>query len=158
MVETTDGSIENDFTKSIEIEGKEKVIIECKEGICKQISGYIKSKDKEDEDKEIVYAFVGNKVGVSTEGNNLFIGDPEIEDVTNCKDEDLGRVISDDGMTGICYGSGSKDIKYDGGDEHYIILKEKAVPKTPFYDNVYATAVKHDTNYIIKDAFLEGGI
>ena len=155
MVNIAYGTIEIDFAGALK-DVRGKVIVDCVEGVCKQTQGYI----RDGSTKPLGYAFVGEKVGAATANVPVFEGSGTIAAATGCISTSVGQIITDGtaGVTGICYGVGSNEIKFETGTARNIILKGMAVPGTPFADRVNAVAIKRSANYIIRDRFYTAGI
>jgi len=65
LVKSTDGTIEpeSSFNNALSIEGENKVIVECKEGVCKQTEGYLPNNNK-------IYGFEDDNEGQDVTNNS----------------------------------------------------------------------------------------
>jgi len=121
---------------------KNYFLFDCKDSICKQTSGYIKSGDN-------TVAFVGTDHAINTVSNSVFVGSGSI-DPGNCG-SNAGKIVSGNGS--ICYSSDSNIIEFDTDNHRYIYLNGKAISGTPFADSDYSVVVKRNAKYIVRDRF-----
>ena len=141
IVDTAAGfTAANKYLKKHDGTEKNYSIYDCKDGKCKQTSGYIKSNDD-------VIAFIGE----GSEGHATTI---TLKSDNSCVNGENGKVLKD--KTGICYATG-KTILFENSESRYIILKGKAVARTPFEDNVNSVVIKLGAVYIVRDQFYTAG-
>ena len=136
MDTATDFDAANTKLKANDGRQKKYYIYDCEDGKCRQTSGYIKSVDD-------VIAFIG-------EGSGGHAAPVIVEDDGICAEEEIGQVKF--AKDGICYDS-NKDILFDSEVPRYIMLKGKAVDRTPFNDNVNSVVMKRGAAYIVRDKF-----
>ena len=142
-----DGTIKTDFTEEIDL--STYVIVDCKEGVCRQSNGFVKNNNG-------VYAFAGKAKGVVVSNQNFFIGGGTLTDETKCEDANAGLLYSD--KKGICINK-EKGIAFAEDDNEYMILKGKEInSNNPFAEGVKKNIkIKRSANYILKDNFYTAG-
>jgi len=138
IVDTKDGfKAKKDDLQETNGTQKNYYIYDCEDGKCKQTSGYIKSGVD-------VIAFIG-------EGSGGHAAPAQTQAAgTDCSGDEIGQVKF--ALDGICYDS-NKDILFDSEVQRYIMLKGKAVDRTPFNDNVNSVVIKRGEAYIVRDKF-----
>jgi len=125
------------------------VIMDCEDGICEQINGYVKDSNNN------VYAFIDNKVG-------KLVSDG-ITDENNCGNgtggtNNIGKFIANGG--GICINKRKKvEFKKESkeNDKFIIFNDTPAMENTPFRDTENTILIKNHPNYIINNMFCNGG-
>jgi len=144
-----DGTIETDFTKSIDL--STYVIVDCKEGVCRQTTGYVKNSNH-------VYAFAGESEGTLVSNEAKFIGGPAIASADDCASAYYGCLYGTN--RGICINNGKGIAFGDGDDNGYMILKGKTyVSGNPFEEAAKINIrIMRSGNYILKDNFYTSGL
>ena len=143
-----DGTIKTDFTETINL--TTYVIVDCKEGVCRQSNGFVKNNN-------VMYAFVKEITGAVVNAEDNFIGGATLTGETKCEDANAGLLYND--KKGICINK-EKGIDFADDDNEYMILKGKTFTSgNPFAETANVNIrIKRSANYILKDSFYTSGL
>jgi len=143
------GEVITYFTEKIDL--SRYVIFDCKEGVCRQTTGFMKNGYG-------VYAFVGVNKGKNVIRLPELIGGSTLSDETKCEEGNAGLLYYN--KNGICINK-EKGIDFaDDDDNEYMILKGKTFTSgNPFEEAANINIrIKRSANYILKDNFYTSGL
>jgi len=121
-------------------------IVDCKKGICKKTSGFIKIFDAIN---TTIYKIINGGANGETVPGDIAIN---VKEDIDCNDDNTGMIFSD--KSGICYMYGAS-LKFGVESKVHIIMGGTAVAGTPFANVDDGYPIKSGKDYIIVDPYID---